>query len=179
MWTKHFTPGNLTNLTYYGGLVYHFLNCLETQNSKILWHLQKRLKNKLFDNVQSKFLKLSLIWKLQYATNYNRLNEITTRVDFIKIFARNFGANRRIFLANGVWQKVIFWGNFDQILALRLCWWNWPQESILPNFFLCKTKIFSSFLLLSLVISMYRLYFLMLQTLKLNSKNLKNKEIKV
>ncbi len=46
-------------------------------------------------------------------------------------------------------------------------------ESILPNVFLPKTKIFFCFLLLSLAISMYIQYFPMLQTLKLNAENLK------
>jgi hypothetical protein len=53
------------------------------------------------------------------------------------------------------------------------------RESILPNFFLRKTKIFFRFLLLRLAILMYRQYFPVLQTLKLNNKNLKNEEIKV
>ncbi len=56
---------------------------------------------------------------------------------------------------------------------------NRPDWERLQNFFLCKTKIFFRFLLLSLDISKYKLYFLMLQTLKLNNKNLKNEEIKV
>ncbi len=41
------------------------------------------------------------------------------------------------------------------------------------------TEYFFHFFLLRLAISKYRQYFLMLQTLKLNNKNLKNEEIKV
>ncbi len=52
-------------------------------------------------------------------------------------------------------------------------------RSILLNFFLRKTKIFFRFLLLHLAILMYRQYFPVLQTLKLNNKNQKNEEIKV
>ncbi len=40
-------------------------------------------------------------------------------------------------------------------------------------------KVYSRFLLLRLAVSKNRQYFLMLQTLKLNYKNLKNEEIKV
>ncbi len=64
---------------------------------------------------------------------------------------------------------------FSNIVHWALC----TQESILPNLFLRKTKIFFCFLLLSLAILMYRQFFPMLQTLKLNNENLKNKEVKV
>jgi hypothetical protein len=51
-----------------------------------------------------------------------------------------------------------------------------PQESILPNYFLCKTKIF---LLLSLSVCRMRKYCLYFKIAKFNSKNWKNEEIKV
>jgi hypothetical protein len=47
------------------------------------------------------------------------------------------------------------------------------------TFFFVKRIVFSGFLLLCLAILMYRQYFPVLQTLKLNNENLKNKEIKV
>ncbi len=51
------------------------------------------------------------------------------------------------------------------------------QESILPNVFLRKMKIFSVFCI-RLAILMYIQYFPVLQTLKLNNKNLKTKKSK-
>ncbi len=71
---------------------------------------------------------------------------------------------------------IDFW---KRVFSLTNPNFNTILESILPNFFLCKTKIFFHFLLLRLAILMYRQYFPVLQTLKLNNKNLKNKEIKV
>jgi hypothetical protein len=70
--------------------------------------------------------------------------------------------------------KLIFALFFAFVSSLPL-----NLESILPNFVLRKTKIFFRFLLLCLAILMYRQYFPVLQTLKLNNENLKNKEIKV
>ncbi len=52
-------------------------------------------------------------------------------------------------------------------------------ESILPNFFLRKTKIFFCFLLLSLSVCNMRKYCLYFEMAKLKSKNRKNEEIKV
>ncbi len=56
---------------------------------------------------------------------------------------------------------------------------KWDLESILPTFFLRKTKIFFRFFILSLAIIKNRQYFIMVLTLKLTNENRKSEEIKV
>jgi hypothetical protein len=75
------------------------------------------------------------------------------------------------------WRKKIENKNIRLGIVLKIK--ALEQESILPNFFLRKTKIFSVFSLLSWSVCRMRKYCLYFEMAKLKSKNQKNEEIKV